>query len=162
MKLSIHGCRGSIATSSPSTQQYGGNTTCFEINTNNHQIIFDAGSGFQHIKFSKQHVSFLLLSHFHHDHIQGFPFNPGLFAKGSQIFVSSALCDGKKTRATLESYFSGRFFPINVFASLRHLEIQNFEEMRSSLSSEVEVNFINLEHPGGAVGYSFVSGEKKL
>ena len=32
--------------------------------------------------------------------------------------------------------------------------------MRSSLSGEVEVNFINLEHPGGAVGYSFVSEGK--
>ena len=34
--------------------------------------------------------------------------------------------------------------------------------MRSSLSGEVEVKFINLEHPGGAVGYSFVSTGKKI
>ena len=53
-------------------------------------------------------------------------------------------------------------FPINVFASLGHLEVQNFEEMRSSLSGEVEVKFIKLEHPGGAVGYSFVSAGKKI
>ena len=53
MKLSIHGCRGSIATSSHSTQKYGGNTSCFDLTTDNHQIIFDAGSGFKNVIFSK-------------------------------------------------------------------------------------------------------------
>ena len=43
-----------------------------------------------------------------------------------------------------------------------HLEVQNFEEMRLTLESEVDVQFINLEHPGGAVGYSFVSAGKKI
>ena len=33
MKLSIHGCRGSVPTSSGSTHKYGGNTSCFEIIT---------------------------------------------------------------------------------------------------------------------------------
>ena len=47
--------------------------------TDNHQIIFDAGSGFKNVKFSKSTASFLLFSHFHHDHIQGLPFNPELF-----------------------------------------------------------------------------------
>jgi len=45
---------------------------------------------------------------------------------------------------------------------LGHLEVQNFEEMRLTLEGEVDVQFINLEHPGGAVGYSFVSAGKKI
>ena len=84
------------------------------------------------------------------------------FAKGRQISVSSALCDKTETRSILESYYSGCFFPVNVFASLGHLEVQNFEEMRLTLEGEVDVQFINLEHPGGAVGYSFVSAGKKI
>jgi phosphoribosyl 1,2-cyclic phosphodiesterase len=163
MKFTIHGVRGSVPTPDIGFLKYGGNTSCFEIETSNSQIFCDAGTGFRSAKLlrDKKEVS-VFFTHFHHDHIQGFPFNPGLFAKGRQISVSSALCDGKKTRSILESYFSGCFFPINVFASLGHLEVQNFEEMRSSLSGEVEVKFINLEHPGGAVGYSFVSAGKKI
>ena len=34
--------------------------------------------------------------------------------------------------------------------------------MRSSLRGDVDVKFIKLEHPGGAVGYSFISAGKKI
>ena len=53
----------------------------------NNQIIFDAGTGFKNIKFSKSRASFLLLSHFHHDHIQGLPFNPELFDPKNEIII---------------------------------------------------------------------------
>ena len=111
MKLSIHGCRGSTATSSRFTQKYGGNTTCFEIATDNHQIIFDAGSGFKNVEFSKSTVSFLLFSHFHHDHIQGLPFNPELFDPKNEIIISSGLCDIELVKDTIQKYFSQPYFP---------------------------------------------------
>ena len=163
MKFTIHGVRGSVPTPDVGFLKYGGNTSCYEIETSNTQIFCDAGTGFRSAKLlrNKKDVS-VFFTHFHHDHIQGFPFNPGLFAKGRQISVSSALCDETKTRAILESYFSGCFFPVNVFSSLDHLEVQNFEEMSLSLRDEVDVQFVNLEHPGGAVGYSFVSNGKKI
>lgn len=163
MKFTIHGVRGSVPTPDVRFLKYGGNTSCFEIETNNTQIFCDAGTGFRSAELlrNKKDVS-VFFTHFHHDHIQGFPFNPGLFVKGRQIFVSSALCEENKTRSILESYFSGCFFPVNVFASLEHLEVQSFKEMRSSLKGEVDVQFINLEHPGGAVGYSFGSAGKKI
>ena len=102
MKLSIHGCRGSTATSSHSTQKYGGNTSCFEVITDNHQIIFDAGSGFKNIKFLKSRASFLFLSHFHHDHIQGLPFNPELFDPKNKIIISSDLHDIASVKQTIQ------------------------------------------------------------
>jgi hypothetical protein len=64
MKLSIHGCRGSTATSSRSTQKYGGNTSCFEVSTDNHQIIFDAGSGFQNVRIVKNTSIFFIAEPF--------------------------------------------------------------------------------------------------
>ena len=163
MKFTIHGVRGSVPTPDVGFLKYGGNTSCFEIETSTSQIFCDAGTGFCSAELlrDKKDVS-VFFTHFHHDHIQGFPFNPGLFAKGHQISVSSALYDKAKTRSILESYYSGCFFPVNVFASLGHLEVQNFEEMRLTLKGEVDVQFINLEHPGGAVGYSFVSAGKKI
>ena len=112
MKLSIHGCRGSAATSSPSTNKYGGNTSCFEVITGDDQIIFDAGSGFKNIKFSKSRASFLLISHFHHDHIQGLPFNPELFDPKNEIIISSGLCDIELVKQTIRKCFSPPYFPI--------------------------------------------------
>lgn len=111
MKLSIHGCRGSIASSSPSTQKYGGHTSCFELTCENHQIIFDAGSGFQNVNFSKSHTSYVLLSHFHHDHIQGLPFNPQIFDPNNEIVISSDLHDHETVKKNLQTYFSPSVFP---------------------------------------------------
>ena len=115
MKLSIHGCRGSITTSSRSTHAYGGNTSCFEVITANDQIIFDAGSGFKNVKFLKSRASFLLLSHFHHDHIQGLPFNPELFDPKNEIIISSGLCDIAFVKQTIQKYFSPPYFPLHCF-----------------------------------------------
>ena len=114
MKFKIHGVRGSVPTPGIEFTKYGGNTSCFEIETDKVQVFCDAGTGFRSAKLLREQKDILLFfTHFHHDHIQGFPFNPDLFSKGRQITVSSALCDEKKLRSVLESYFSGCFFPFH-------------------------------------------------
>ena len=156
MKLSIHGCRGSIATSSPSTQRYGGNTTCFEISTDNHQIIFDAGSGFQNVKFAKQHVSFLLLSHFHHDHIQGLPFNTELFDPKNEIIISSSLCDIELVKPTIQKYFSPPYFPFDIVSSLSNIKFLPFNVVQEKLEKDISLDSMLLKHPGGSTGYKLI------
>ena len=94
MKFTIHGVRGSVPTPGIEFVKYGGNISCFEIETCESQIFCDAGTGFRSAKLlrDKKNV-WVFLTHFHHDHIQGFPFNHGLFSEGQQISVSSALHD---------------------------------------------------------------------
>ena len=60
---------------------YGGNTTCIEINDDDGNIfIIDAGSGIKNFgkdllsRPKKPDIINLFLTHFHWDHIQGFPF----------------------------------------------------------------------------------------
>ena len=156
MKLSIHGCRGSTATSSYSTQKYGGNTSCFEIITDNHQIIFDAGSGFQNIKFLKSTVSFLFLSHFHHDHIQGLPFNPELFDPKNKIIISSDLYDIKVVKQTIQKYFSPPYFPIDLVSSLSNIKFLPFNAVQENLKKDISIDSVLLNHPGGSKGYKLV------
>ena len=47
MKFTIHGVRGSVPTPDVRFLKYGGNTSCFEIETSNTQIFCDAGTGFR-------------------------------------------------------------------------------------------------------------------
>ena len=67
-----HGVRGSVPNSSPHTLKYGGNTPCLELKTKKFQLIFDCGSGFSKVDFSNNLETIIFISHFHHDHIQGF------------------------------------------------------------------------------------------
>ena len=156
MKISIHGCRGSTPTSSHSTQKYGGNTSCFEVITDNHQIIFDAGSGFKNIKFSKSRASFLFLSHFHHDHIQGIPFNPELFDPKNEIIISSSLCDIELVKPTIQKYFSPPYFPIDIVSSLSNIKFLPFNTVQEKLKKDISLDSVLLKHPGGSTGYKLV------
>ena len=45
MKIKFWGVRGSIPTPGKSFTQFGGNTSCVELNVENKVIIFDMGSG---------------------------------------------------------------------------------------------------------------------
>ena len=70
MNVIFQGVRGSISVSGIEFSRYGGNTTCTEIMTDTAQIIIDAGSGFQNVALANDRPIVILLSHFHHDHIQ--------------------------------------------------------------------------------------------
>ena len=80
--LTFYGTRGSLPICDPRFQHFGGNTTCIAITrkkTNNISI-FDAGTGirdcgkFINKHYPQQNEIFVTFSHFHWDHIQGFPF----------------------------------------------------------------------------------------
>ena len=162
MKLSIHGCRGSTATSSSFTKKYGGNTSCFEIKTDNHQFIFDAGSGFQNIEFSKNQVTYLLLSHFHHDHIQGLPFNSQLFDIKNEVIVSSDLFDIETVKTTVQEYFSPPYFPIDIVSSLPNVKFLSFKDIQKQLEAYLSLESIPLNHPGGSIGYKLKHKDKSF
>lgn len=161
--LTIHGTRGSIPTPDLRMSKYGGNTSCFEIETEKSRVFIDAGTGFVSAEFNNDNKKvFILFTHLHHDHIQGLLFNPRLFQKVNNMILSSALLGGSSLRRCLTNYFSPPFFPPNVFKSLNHLNFINFDKVRTLLQKEVEVASIDLRHPGGAVGYSFCKGKKKI
>lgn len=82
-EVTFWGVRGGYPVPGPGTVRYGGNTTCVEVRAGEHIIILDAGTGIVRLghkltaefKSSNNGVTaLLLLTHTHHDHIQGFPF----------------------------------------------------------------------------------------
>ena len=82
MKLKFYGTRGSIPICDAGFQQFGGNTTCLQITfTDTNRIaIIDAGTGLRNLGRDlraighKQEQIAIAFTHFHWDHIQGFPF----------------------------------------------------------------------------------------
>jgi phosphoribosyl 1,2-cyclic phosphodiesterase len=163
MKFIIHGTRGSAPNANKNFLKYGGNTSCFEISTENQQIFYDAGTGFISADLLRKTKDiFIFFSHFHHDHIQGLPFNSALFQEGKNIVLTSALINQTDVLETLQKYFSGSYFPVDILEILNHLSVQSFESALKKIKDEVTVDFIHLNHPGGAVGYKFSSRKKKV
>src|SRR5437868_690084 len=89
MEVQFFGVRGSIAVSG---SRIGGNTACVEVTSHGHRIILDAGTGIralgeQLMRQGSSHKATLFFSHFHWDHVQGFPFFTPAYAPGTELTV---------------------------------------------------------------------------
>jgi len=161
MKLITHGCRGSIPNPSKEMLKYGGNTTCFELNMDDFQVFFDTGSGFQNAVLDDNKQKIIVFSHFHHDHLQGLAFNKYLITAEKKTFICSALVNAEKLNKIIRRYFSGDFFPLDLFENLDNVTFSNFTDVQTMVSGEFKIESIKLNHPGGSYGYSVTRNNKK-
>lgn len=161
MKLKTHGCRGSIPNPSKEMLRYGGNTTCFELNMDDFQVFFDTGSGFQNAVLDNNKQIIIFFSHFHHDHLQGLAFNKYLIKAEKKICICSALVNAGKLKKIIRRYFSGDFFPLDLFDNLDNVTFSNFIDIQTMVSGELKIETIKLNHPGGSYGYSVTRNNKK-
>jgi phosphoribosyl 1,2-cyclic phosphodiesterase len=113
MKLRLWGTRGSIPAPGPSTVRYGGNTSCVEVRLDDGTlIIIDAGSGIRGLGATLGACqATLLLSHYHWDHIQGFPFFASAFNPDSSIRVIGPESEGKGPKEYLFGEMTAPYFP---------------------------------------------------
>ena len=156
-----HGVRGSIPCANFETSKYGGCTPCVEINTDQAQIIFDCGSGFSKVKFVEEKPTIIFLSHFHHDHIQGLPFNEFNLKNPKPIFLTNGIYKKNDLKEILRKYLSPPFFPIDFIEENKAIRFIDFEEI-SSMYKEFNFDKIILNHPGKSSGYSLIFDNKKF
>ena len=116
LEVKFWGVRGSIACPGPRHTRYGGNTSCLQINAGAHRIVLDAGTGLRSAgqAFMKEggngnHL-FLLLTHTHWDHINGFPFFVPAYRKDWTIHIKAGhLKDKGGIQAVLSAQMASAF-----------------------------------------------------
>ena len=91
MTIKFWGVRGSIPSPGPSTVRYGGNTPCVSIDLGGDKtLILDAGTGIRELGKTlalRNTDIFILVSHIHWDHIQGFPFFIPIYQQNRTIYM---------------------------------------------------------------------------
>jgi phosphoribosyl 1,2-cyclic phosphodiesterase len=166
MELRFWGVRGSIPTPGPSTAKVGGNTTCVSLRLRDYIFVFDAGTGIRELgKYleDKDRASWkgsLLLTHYHWDHIQGLPFFSPAFRSENRFHIYAEPKKGTSIHEILSEQMQPPYFPV----SLDSLEgLVTFVEIRPDLKleilPEIFLRTIQLNHPGGALGYRLDSSE---
>ena len=139
----------------------GGNTACVELIHNNTDIILDAGTGLRVLGKSKKcpQKYHLFLSHFHWDHINGFPFFDHAFNPNLEIQVYSHQKDAQK-------YFYNQmaepYSPPSVAPSItKNIVFNNLQEDKQFFIDDIKVNSHKMLHPGDSYSFSFeVNGKK--
>jgi phosphoribosyl 1,2-cyclic phosphodiesterase len=166
MYIRFWGTRGSISVSGKETVKYGGDTACIEVRCGNEILILDAGSGIRKlgdkiIKEKPQHVS-ILFTHFHWDHIQGFPF----FAPVFNSKYSITLIGERKMNFSLEQLFHGQlmfpYFPLSLSELDAKISYHEIKKNDRIVKDKVTIKLARLNHPGGCIGYRIEYGGKSF
>ncbi len=143
---------------------YGSNTPCVELRNGDEYMICDAGTGLrdlgnyhmkrigQDLQSKSGSVFNIFISHFHWDHIQGFPFFTPAYIPGNIVRVYSFQKD-------LKNHFVKQqdqpYFPVPLASMNANIEFVVLEPEKSYDISGFRISGIKQEHPGDSYGYRF-------
>jgi phosphoribosyl 1,2-cyclic phosphodiesterase len=165
MFIKIFGCRGSIPVANRETCKYGGNTTCLYVESRTGDaIIIDAGSGIRELggylmQHRKEKLT-MILTHYHWDHLQGFPFFVPVYMKSTKISIHGAAKESSAKKA-LSYQMSFPYFPT---ITLNDLPAQfKFRELKKVLKvGSIRIQTMDMNHPNHTKGLRFTEGGKTL
>jgi phosphoribosyl 1,2-cyclic phosphodiesterase len=156
--LRFWGTRGSLPAPRPTTNKYGGNTPCVEVRVENRIFIFDAGSGIRPLGASLQKEfgkfkATILFSHYHWDHIHGFPFFPGAYNPANQLVIYGEPRDSKDVRNILSGQMALPYFPVPLEIMQAKMDFKDVGPKKTIRSGPVTIKTESLNHPGRCLSY---------
>ena len=161
------GTRGSIASPGPDTVRFGGNTPCLEVRIRDgRRFIFDAGTGIRPLGVSMMGETgtpdaVVFLTHFHWDHIQGFPFFAPLYESDASLRIVGP----DQADADIEELFARQMASINFPVPYTAIEAKKeFSQLNGGAWEEdgFRVRAMRLKHPSFTVGHRIEYGGVSL
>jgi phosphoribosyl 1,2-cyclic phosphodiesterase len=159
MDVRFWGVRGSVASSGSHVAKIGGNTSCLELESQGHRLIFDAGTGLRSLGdalMKHQPVKATMLwSHLHWDHVQGFPFFTPAFMPSTELTMYGPGGDGEQQlRSVLSKQMEPPNFPVPLSAMRAKMEFRSAVPNQVIESGPFRITPFELPHPQGCIGYS--------
>lgn len=159
IKLKFWGVRGSYAAPFATHLGVGGNTSCVEIRVGEHLLICDAGTGIiplgNELMLQKEiQKMFVLLTHYHWDHVCGLPFFVPAFAPNWTIDLFGPGNDQKSLKEHISMQMQAPYFPVGTeawMAKINYLEPKAEGVLHDY--GPIQVSFSNVHHPGLTYGY---------
>ncbi len=158
MQIRFWGTRGSIAKPGAATLRYGGNTSCVEVCTDDGtRVVIDCGTGAHELAqvLSRQpdtRRGYLLVSHTHWDHIQGFPFFEPLFVRGQRWEIYAPGGRAQHLEASLAGQMSYDYHPVSLEDLEASYRFHDLTEGQLDVGG-VRVTTQYLNHPALTLGY---------
>jgi phosphoribosyl 1,2-cyclic phosphodiesterase len=149
--------------------EFGGNTTCLQLKIpdSNRIIVIDAGTGIRELGKDLMEAGVegcsidIFFTHFHWDHIQGFPFFAPAYRRDQSINIT-ALGKGRRIynlKDIFDTQMQQVYFPVPLDKMGASFGFQNDDQENRRLriinGNNVIVKAIRHNHPGGAYTYRF-------
>jgi phosphoribosyl 1,2-cyclic phosphodiesterase len=157
MRLTIWGCRGSVASPGPDTVHYGGNTSCVEVSLGGATaLVLDAGTGIRSLGLELLERGtrriHLFLTHLHLDHLEGLRFFAPLWDEGVTLEIWGPPSPLVSLRQRIARSFSPPLFPVDFGDVPARVVFHDVPRQRwtvEGLSMAAEL----VVHPGPTVGF---------
>lgn len=167
--ITFWGVRGSTPCANKENMEYGGNTSCLEIDIpgTEEMLILDSGTGIRNLGNSIVDRSGkirgrIFITHPHWDHIQGFPFFKPIY--GSKNYFAIHMPDqGEegKCKDILDGHLTKTFFPVTLDMIDANLEYVTQPQDRINYE-HYEVEFILANHTVQTAVYKIHIDNKQI
>ena len=158
------GVRGSVPSPGPTTTRYGGNTSCVSITADDKILILDAGTGIRNLGsaiISKPDLEiFVIVTHSHWDHIQGFPFFTPIYQPNRPVHMFPTLHKKNVVLASLIDQMDGAHFPITPDQVPSNFNFVTENPLEFLGSNGFHLEMVPMNHPGKAFGYKILIDDK--
>ena len=166
IQVEFWGVRGSVPSPGPTTIRYGGNTSCVSITADNKILILDAGTGIRNLGsaiISKPDLEiFVIVTHSHWDHIQGFPFFTPIYQPNRPVHMFPTLHKKNVVLASLIDQMDGAHFPITPDQVPSNFNFVTENPLEFLESNGFHLEMVPMNHPGKAFGYKITIDDKVI
>ena len=165
--LRFWGTRGSLPAPRASTIKFGGNTPCLEMRVEDRILIFDAGSGIRPLgeRLCKDpgpiHAS-IFFTHYHWDHIHGFPFFSAAFRQENSFVVYGEPRGSRTVKDILSGQMAMPYFPVPLDAMRAQFSFRDVGPGNTLRIGPAVIKTESLNHPGRAQAYRVEYGGKSI
>ncbi len=160
------GVRGSVPSPGPTTIRYGGNTSCVSITADDKILILDAGTGIRNLGsaiISKPDLEiFVIVTHSHWDHIQGFPFFTPIYQPNRPVHMFPTLHKKNVVLASLIDQMDGAHFPITPDQVPSNFNFVTENPLEFLANNGFYLEMVPMNHPGKAFGYKITIDDKVI
>lgn len=163
MIVRLWGVRGSFPVPGATTAKYGGNTSCIEVTADGApSVVFDCGTGARKLGPTlfqrEQRELHVVFTHFHMDHLFGFPFFAPIFAPSFEITVTAPAFHPDGTRDRIARFLNGIFHPVRMTEVPAKVQFAAVRPGQSFQCGPWELKAGSLNHPGGSCAYRIERG----
>lgn len=157
MNISFCGVRGSFPVAQPDRMDFGGETTSFRLTGAGGEILLiDAGTGIRNAGAQRDlkranHTLLLLMTHYHLDHVAGFPLLDAVYRKECRLEVRGPVIGGVDAKQAFDVLFRSPYWPValdDLAASVRWAGLD--APLRWS---GFEITWCGLRHYEGSTAY---------
>lgn len=168
MRIKFWGVRGSVSCAYPDFLEYGGNTSCVELEIMGRTVIFDAGTGLpwlgNDLLRRGVHDIYMLMSHFHSDHTGGMNYFKPIYMPDHTITLKAALNYGDRSIEDLiRMHMTEEMHPVQYDNLASDMTCEGFHAGDAfDLFEGVHVKTYMLNHPAGCTSYRIEAEGKVL